>query len=80
MRIVPLPAHVHGMTAPGPDGYNVYLDASQSDQERMKAYQHELEHIRHDDWNSGARSRITNVRFGVTNNITNGISYIVYSY
>ena len=53
VRIVPLPAHVHGMTAPGPDGYNIYLDASQSDQERMKAYQHELEHIRHDDWNSG---------------------------
>lgn len=60
VRIVDLPPHVHGMTAIGPDGYNVYLDAAQSDQERMEAYLHELEHIRRNDWEGGDVDRIEN--------------------
>ena len=49
-----VPASVRAFTIPDPEGYNVYLSAMLSDQERRKAYLHEVGHINGHDLEGGA--------------------------
>ena len=52
IRIVDLPAGIPAFTIPDPDGYyNVYLNAKLDHESMRKALEHELEHIRKNDWN-----------------------------
>lgn len=47
IRLVDLPATVHGMTIIDTEGdYNVYINARLSEDDRVEAYRHEIEHIR----------------------------------
>lgn len=47
IRLVDLPETVHGMTIIDAEGdYNVYINAKISEDERVKAYRHEINHIR----------------------------------
>ena len=47
IRVVDLPETVHGMTIIDTEGdYNVYINARISEDERVKAYRHEIDHIR----------------------------------
>ena len=48
-----IPATVRGFTIADPEGYNVYLSAMLSDQERRKAYLHEVGHINGHDLEGG---------------------------
>lgn len=47
IRIVDMPLSLRGATVKDENGdYNMYLNARLSDEERGKAYRHEIEHIR----------------------------------
>ena len=46
-----LPHGIDEMVAPCPDdGYTIYIDERLSDERKMKAYQHALNHINNNDW------------------------------
>ena len=48
VHLLPLP--VHGATTKNEDGtYSVFLNANDSMERRMKAYQHEMNHIENND-------------------------------
>ena len=47
IRIVDLPPSIRGATVKDAEGdYNIYLNARLNDDERVKAYWHEIDHIR----------------------------------
>lgn len=48
--LVDLPCKVHEMVTPCLDGYTIYLNARLSDQGRMEAYSHALNHILNNDF------------------------------
>lgn len=51
VRYVDLPRKVHGMTVLDENGfYNVYINRLLSKEMQRDAYDHELEHIRRDDF------------------------------
>ena len=51
VREIVLPPHVRAFTLPDPQGdYNVYLNSTLSAEQRRRSLQHELGHIRRDDF------------------------------
>lgn len=47
IRIIDLPARVPGVTVKDSEGdYNIYLNARLADEARVRAYWHEIDHIR----------------------------------
>ena len=51
IRKIPLPAHVRAFTMPDAQGdYNVYVNSDLSLEQQLKSLQHELRHIRRDDF------------------------------
>lgn len=46
---VRLPTKIREMVTPCADGYTVYIDERLDESQRMKAYRHALEHIKHGD-------------------------------
>ncbi len=55
VKVVPLPGKVHGFTHVEPDGsYTVVVNENDSEARRMKAYQHEVDHIRRGDFDRDA--------------------------
>lgn len=47
IRLVDLPLKIKGATVKDAEGdYNIYINARLSEDERVKAYRHEIEHIR----------------------------------
>lgn len=51
VRIIPLPLHVRAFTMPDPQGdYNVYINCALSEEQQLRSLQHELTHIRRDDF------------------------------
>lgn len=51
VRLQDLPIKINGMTILDSDeNYNVYINARLSCDDQRKAYEHELEHIRRDDF------------------------------
>ena len=57
VRIVPFPVGVgptHGMIMPNDDGtYSIYLDARTTWERQRVAYEHEIEHIKNNDFYNG---------------------------
>jgi len=52
VRIIDLPCTVRGYTALDDEGdYNIYLNARLTNEQQKHAYNHELRHIRRNDWN-----------------------------
>ena len=49
-----VPASVRAFTVPDSEGYNVYLSAMLSDQERRQSYLHEIDHINGHDLEGNA--------------------------
>ena len=53
VRLIEMPTCCGGMTIQDEDGnFNVYLNANLSEERRMKAFEHEMFHINHDDFES----------------------------
>lgn len=51
VRYVSLPMHIHGMTVQDENGfYNVYINSDQSEEVQRAAYEHELEHLKRNDF------------------------------
>ena len=51
VRLLDMPVSVNGMTLMDPDtNYNIYINSRLSADEQRKALEHELEHIRRDDF------------------------------
>lgn len=51
IRMIDMPGAFPGMTIEDADGdYNVYINAQLSQACRIKAYRHEMDHIRHNDF------------------------------
>lgn len=50
---VDIPGRIEEMVMPCADGYTVYVDIKLSQEQRLDAFNHALEHILKDDWNSG---------------------------
>ena len=51
IRLMPLPMHVRAFTMPDEQGdYNVYVNAMLSPEQQRRSLQHELGHIRRDDF------------------------------
>ena len=51
VRKIPLPPHVRAFTMPDPQGdYNVYINSALSAEQQLCSLQHELKHIRRDDF------------------------------
>ena len=51
IRLMPLPPHVRAFTMPDEQGdYNVYVNAVLSGEQQRRSLQHELRHIRRDDF------------------------------
>lgn len=48
--IVDMPHTIDEMVTPCFDGYTVYLNARLAYDDRLKAYEHALGHIRRNDW------------------------------
>ena len=48
--IIDLPDNVNEMVTPCADGYTVYLNAKLSYRGRVRAYEHALQHISHNDF------------------------------
>lgn len=47
LRVIDLPARVRAVTVVDSQGdYNIYVNAGMSEEQRRKAYQHELKHIK----------------------------------
>lgn len=52
-RIIDLPVTIKGMTVKDSEGdYNIYLNARLGAEDRVKAFRHELEHIKNGDFYS----------------------------
>lgn len=50
-RLIDLPLTIRAYTSLDPDGnYNIYLNSRLSAQMQQKAYQHELKHIKRNDF------------------------------
>ena len=55
VRIVDLPTTIGGMVSPNDDGtFSIYINARLSTDQQRKALDHELDHIRNDDFYSSA--------------------------
>lgn len=64
LRCMPLPCKVHGMTVRDEEGdYNVYLNARETYEANQKTLQHELRHIRGDDFDRQAPIEDIELRF-----------------
>lgn len=51
IRYIPLPISVHGMTVLDENGfYNVYINICQSREVQLAALEHEMEHIKRNDF------------------------------
>ena len=51
VREIPLPAHVRAFTLPDGQGdYNVYINCALSSEQQKQSLNHELTHIRRDDF------------------------------
>ncbi len=51
VRRIPLPPHVRAFTMPDAQGdYNVYINSCLSEEQQRSSLQHELRHIRRDDF------------------------------
>ena len=51
VRKIPLPPHVRAFTMPDPQGdYNIYINCALSSEQQQTSLQHELKHIRRDDF------------------------------
>lgn len=62
---VPLPRGIHEMVTPSlDDSYTVYIDERLSDEKKLEAYQHALEHIRQEDWRKDCVQEIEAVAHG----------------
>ena len=51
-KVEPLPGKIHGFTKKGFNCYTVVLNANDSEARRLEAYNHEIRHIRRDDFDS----------------------------
>ena len=49
-HLLPLPMRVKGYTVLMEDTYTVVINSNLSDQARLEAYRHEIDHIRKDDF------------------------------
>ena len=55
VKVVSMPGKFHGLTHVDPDGsYTILLNENDSEARRLKAYKHELDHIRRGDFDSDA--------------------------
>lgn len=58
LRYIPLPATVKGLTIQDSEGnYNVYLNARLTHEANLDTFQHEIQHIRNDDFSKYAHIR-----------------------
>lgn len=54
VKVVDLPGKVHGFTHVEPDGsYTIIVNANDCEARRMKAYRHEVDHIKRGDFDFG---------------------------
>ena len=59
VRMVPLPAEVHGITVFDVDGFaNIYINANDSRDVQHAALKHELKHLRKGDIDSRSNIRV----------------------
>ena len=49
-HLLPLPMRVKGYTVLMEDTYTIVINSNLSDQARLEAYRHEIDHIRKDDF------------------------------
>ena len=49
--LVDLPPGINEMVTPCCDGHTIYIDKKLDNIHRIKAYEHAMEHISHDDFN-----------------------------
>ena len=57
VRLVPLPASVHGVTLPNDDGtFDIYINEMLSEAMRKDRLQHEIKHIREDHFYQEAKA------------------------
>lgn len=62
---VPLPRGINEMVTPCPDdSYTVYIDERLSDEKKLEAYQHALEHIKKNDWSKEDVQEIESIAHG----------------
>ena len=62
---VPLPRGINEMVTPCPDdAYTVYIDERLSDEKKLEAYQHALEHIKKNDWSKEDVQEIESIAHG----------------
>lgn len=53
IREIPLPYGVRGFTTPDiDDNYNIYINEKLSDEQKRRTLDHEMEHIKNDDFYS----------------------------
>ena len=48
--LIPLPPGINEMVTPCPEGHTIYIDSSLDDAHQLRAYQHALNHIEHNDF------------------------------
>lgn len=55
VRVVPFPVNsVGGMVTPNPDGsFSIYINSNLSQERQKQALDHELDHIRNNDFHNG---------------------------
>lgn len=54
VRVIPLPCGVNGLVSPNADGtFNVYLNMYADREHQIAACEHEIAHIKNDDFYSG---------------------------
>jgi Zn-dependent peptidase ImmA (M78 family) len=55
VRLIPFPVYnVGGMVTPNPDGsFSVYINSNLSQERQKQALEHELDHIRNNDFYNG---------------------------
>lgn len=62
---VPLPRGINEMVTPSlDDSYTVYIDERLSDEKKLEAYQHALEHIKKNDWSKEDVQEIESIAHG----------------
>ena len=52
LYMIDIPGSATEMVVPCCDGYTIYIDVKLSHEEKVEAYHHAMEHIKHDDWHS----------------------------
>ena len=57
---IAMPGNVRGFTLPGADGYNIYINDQLDRAGRIRAYRHEMEHIKRDDFHKDDVQEIEN--------------------